>query len=388
MNERLENILLGDVWSKTDVEILDQACQSDSGLSELVRLWTNVSASVGIRFRDALPEPRLLVLCALAESEFSDTLTTEEMSLVSELRLKIDSSPAKDSINLILNRIGNDAEFFNESWQETQAPVRATEARPIQADRSPLRRVFFPAPRVKWGYGIAAALAVTIVATVLLRPGTSPVERFTYRAEAGQTHVVNLPDGSTVRLVDGSEFSHAVDPAGFDRQIILDGKAFFDVAHGAAEFNVTTSNAVVRVYGTSFGIATNSTGSITEVVLVSGSVRLEMSGDTESSVLLAPGQYSRVLNDEAPLEPASVNLDQALFWTDLFIFRETTLSRAAERLSESFAVRITVSEDVAGRTVTGTFAREQGIGSILEAIAAALDVVVEEGDTGEFHIAE
>ena len=133
---------------------------------------------------------------------------------------------------------------------------------------------------------------------------------------------------------------------------------------------------------------TNPAEAITEVVLVSGTVEFETLDGTDSSVFLVPGQYSRVIRDAPPSAPAEVNLHLALSWTDLFIFRDTALSVVAERLSESFDVEISVESAIAARTLTGTFARERGLDSILEAIAAALNVVIEQNDASQYSISE
>jgi len=389
MLERIENIILGDAISKAELAALEEACASDDTLSAEIRLWAALRARVGEAFQAELPESRVLVLFALSEADASGELTPEERALADSIRDRIQASPSGDTIRVILDRIREEARSFDAAWEEATVPETAPVHKRTRFDRAPIRRIFAPAPLVRWGYALAAVLAVAVITVVLLREQVSTPETWTYSALAGQTHIVNLPDGSSVRLVDGARLSHRVDGASFDRQVTLEGRAFFDVEKGDTRFVVQTANARISVFGTSFGVDSNPGQRITEVVLVSGSVRLESSGPASGPVFLQPGQFSRVIGDDAPLEPSDVDVGRALSWTDLFIFRSTRLDEAMQRLSDSYEVEIVVDDAVADRTVTGTFTREQGLDSILDAVASALNVQVESiGDTGGFRISK
>ena len=109
-------------------------------------------------------------------------------------------------------------------------------------------------------------------------------------------------------------------------------------------------------------------------------------GSETDPVMLSPGQYSRVIGTDLPTAPLDVDLQKALAWTNLFIFRDTQLSVALVRLMESFEVSILIDDSLAELTITGTFAREQGLESILDAIASAIDVKIEkDSETGNYH---
>ena len=199
----------------------------------------------------------------------------------------------------------------------------------------------------------------------------------------GKVNLVSLPDGSKVRLSAGSSITLAGTDT-FERQLTLDGSAFFDVVPSDIRFEIETTNASVVVYGTSFGVTAATHSDITEVTLVSGSVSLS-SANEDDAVLLNPGEFSRVVGDSSPTEPQIVDLESALSWSDLFVFRDTPLSQVAERLSERFELPIAVDEELLNRTVTGTFAPENGLRFILDAVAAALNVRVETSDDNQVY---
>ncbi len=379
MTDRIEHILLQDKWSSADLEALEEACAADPKLAELVRQCTTVSRYIRKSFQDTLPDGRLLVLYGLSTSDRARLLSPDEKEEVSLVRAQIEEALEKHpSVELILDRVRDDAEAFEESWSEALAPARRS------VSRAPARRIRFSLPVQRWGYSLAAVLALTIAAVVLLRQGSPAEELMTFTAEPGQTHIINLADGSTVRLMDGSTLSYPLRET-FDRHLTLEGKAFFDVSPGDLQFQIQTENAVTSVFGTSFGISSSASRSITEVVLVSGSVALASLG--EGSVTLSPGQFSRVVGSQAPSTPQNVDLDQALRWTNLFIFRDTKLADAADRLAGSFETTIVVDRAVAQKTLTGTFAREQGLRVILETVVAALDIrLTEDPETGEFRL--
>lgn len=381
MTDRIEHILLKDSWSSADLKALEEACTADPRLAELVRKWTTASRYIRKSFQNALPDGRLLVLYGLSTSDRASVLSPDEKEEVSQVQTQIEEALERHpSVELILERIRDDAESFEESWSEAFAPARRS------VTRTPVRRIRFSSPVLRWGYSLAAVFALTIAAIVLFRQGSPAEEMMTFTAEPGQTHIINLADGSTVRLMDGSTLSYPLRVT-FDRYLTLEGKAFFDVSPGDLQFQVRTENAVTSVYGTSFGISSNASLSITEVVLVSGSIALASLDEGIESVRLSPGQFSRVVGSQAPSTPQNVDLNQALRWANLFIFKDTKLSEAADRLATSFETTIVVDPVVAHKTVTGTFAREQGLREILETVASALDIqFTEDPETGEFRL--
>lgn len=100
-----------------------------------------------------------------------------------------------------------------------------------------------------------------------------------------------LPDGSNVTLEHGSKLVYASDFA-TGRRVRLDGEAFFEVARDTVHpFSVNNGDLRVVVLGTKFKMTAHDAQPEAEVILVSGSVAVEIG---ELSQKLAPNDRLRL----------------------------------------------------------------------------------------------
>lgn len=369
MRDTVDHILLQDSWTDQDRRTLLQAGSQDPELCDLISSWMVATGRVRDTVVKAFPDPEMLVLFALSRSNHADLLSSAESDELGRSEADLNEALRKyPSIELILERIQADAETFESEWSMAASEPRA-------GDRPPslLRRVSLP--RVRLITGIAAALAITVFALVLTRQASDsrPFEQI--RTTEHEMRIVNLADGSTVRVMQNSNLTYLADPDAFDRHVVLSGKAFFEVNPDDVAFRVETANSVTTVLGTSFGVVFED--NVTEVTLVTGRVSLAASEHSEDPVLLEPGMASSISGSGVPTDPYAVNLDEALIWTRLFIFRDTPLRHIATRLSDSFKVTITLEEGLEDEVLTGTFSEDQGVDEILDVISSALGIRVE-----------
>jgi len=82
----------------------------------------------------------------------------------------------------------------------------------------------------------------------------------------------------------------------------------------------------------------------------------------------------------SPVAPALVDVTDVLRWTGLFVFRDTPLTDVARTLGEEYGIQIDISDKLKDETLTGTFAREQGVVEILRVVSAAI--------SADLHISE
>jgi len=87
-----------------------------------------------------------------------------------------------------------------------------------------------------------------------------------------QTQAVALPDGSVVLLNQNSELEYQKEFG--DRQVTLQGEAFFKVHKAEVPFVVNTSNGQITVLGTSFNVKEDEKQ--LEVEVETGSVELKV----------------------------------------------------------------------------------------------------------------
>jgi ferric-dicitrate binding protein FerR (iron transport regulator) len=146
---------------------------------------------------------------------------------------------------------------------------------------------------------IAALLAglVLLVSVYLVTAGIGGQK--TGRAtEYGQLDSLVLPDGSRVVLNAHSKIRYAKEwKKGENREVWLDGEAFFNVVHlnqqqnnilPGERFVVHTDDVDIEVLGTSFNVR-NRRGK-TEVVLQTGKVKLSFPAGQHKEVVMQPGE--------------------------------------------------------------------------------------------------
>lgn len=113
------------------------------------------------------------------------------------------------------------------------------------------------------------------------------VEYNTLIVPAGYSYSVELADGSVVTLNAGSRLKYPVAGGSGEREVELDGEAYFKVSKSVHPFIVKMGDAFVKVYGTEFNACKDMEGDI-EVVLVEGSVGFHAEASKE--VMLEPNQ--------------------------------------------------------------------------------------------------
>lgn len=120
-------------------------------------------------------------------------------------------------------------------------------------------------------------------------------------APRGKRVTVKLPDGTTVVLNAGSRLHYPKDFTGKNREVILEGEAFFDVARDESRpFLVEAGNAVTRVIGTSFIIRSWNERPSSDIIVYSGLVKVT-SKTTGSTIMLEKHQHVRVANKNGAL---------------------------------------------------------------------------------------
>ncbi len=153
--------------------------------------------------------------------------------------------------------------------------------------------------RIVWATSsIAVALAI-ILTTIGIEKYS---ERFEWHTIANNSRNeimhFTLDDGTKVSLNHNSELSYRQDFDSKNRNIRLEGEAFFDVTSDPVHpFTVHTSAVNVRVIGTSFNIRT---GDTFVAVLESGCIELEDASGRRLTTM-QPGQLAMVNTDSGCL---------------------------------------------------------------------------------------
>ena len=395
--EHIDSIALcRDLTPERAMELQDTLA-SDPAAAVLLREWCALRASLVREMGEVLADSERFVLFVLHEYGRADVLTDSERVRIEEIapafRQILADSPG---LAAIADDIRRDVQDFEAHWTAWFAEASVGEApalprvpssrsiRSVRRDRIPARtsrRVPAPAPSsrrrvLQVGVGVAAAAVLATLVFFLLPASPDTV---TVQTASAEVRTVELPDGSSVRLLGDSRLTYpsgAMDEDGA-RRVEFEGRAFFDIVPSAERFLLVTPDAQVTVLGTSFGTRTADDG--TEVVLVEGSLRMSARQAPEKAVVLAPGQMSRMTSAGIPSEPVSVRAHEHLTWTGLFVFHATPVRDILPMLSGHYGVDISADETLLDERVTGRFAQEESLAGTLDTVALAIGAAVEAG---------
>jgi ferric-dicitrate binding protein FerR (iron transport regulator) len=170
-----------------------------------------------------------------------------------------------------------------------------------------------------------------------------------------------LPDSSVVWLNSGSSITYNQNFLR-DREIELEGKAYFDVIHTVnnSPFSVLFKNGKVDVLGTKFSVTSKYNGNF-YVVLEEGKVAATIikKGKKNKMVVLKPGEMLVATKSVTSIK--KVNAKNISAWIDgRLVFRNTPLKYVFSRISEMYNVEIIVKDkELYSLTYWGTFKEEK-----------------------------
>ncbi len=177
----------------------------------------------------------------------------------------------------------------------------------------------------------------------------TPAEKLIYntlKIPYGKRFELQLSDGTIVHLNSGTTLKYPVKfIAGENRQVFLDGEAFFDVTKDKTHpFVVNADNLNVRVLGTHFNVSNYPEDNFTDVVLVEGSVGLYTAKEqfnAEKNTILKPGfkgSFSKINNQ---IKTKAVVTDVYTAWIKGGLtFRDMTFKDISKKLERHYNITI------------------------------------------------
>lgn len=203
-------------------------------------------------------------------------------------------------------------------------------------------------PRVPAALRRAAAVAGILVAGAAAWYQVPVTER----AGPGERLAVSLPDGSRATLNAGSTlrwrraFSVLPGLDAGERQVRLEGEAFFDVAHGERPFRVEAGQTSVRVLGTRFNVRARTAR--VRVAVAEGRVEVAERGRT-GPVVLEAGEATRVGADGSEPVVEAVRPERIGAWlTGGLTAVDEPLTGILEELSLRYDARVVLADPSLG----------------------------------------
>lgn len=193
----------------------------------------------------------------------------------------------------------------------------------------------------------------------------------TIKIPYGKKFQLQLSDGTLVHLNAGTTLKYPVKfIAGENRQVFLDGEAFFDVAKDKKHpFIVNADKLNVRVLGTHFNVSNYPEDAATDVVLVEGSVGMYHTNEefnTDKNTILKPGYKGSFNRQNAAISTKPVITDIYTSWiTGGLTFRNMTFKNIITKLERRYNVTIiNKNEKLANEKFNASF-KEESIENVM-----------------------
>lgn len=254
--------------------------------------------------------------------------------------------------------------------------------------------------------GIAASLLLLVAVRQLVLhrydtdKATLEQNKYTYVSMPGERKSFQLPDGSTVLLNGGSTLKITPEFNQVNREVNLEGEAYFDVAQNAGKpFVIQAGGMCVKVLGTTFNVKAYPQDKTLETVLIRGSVEVTVNDMPSSNVILKPQQKIII---EKPAKKITEIQDSAIHahnqgmangkvavknvqlladdstvmetsWTmNRLVFDNETLAAVATKIERWYGVKVQIDPAIANTyTFTGIFENES-IQQMLKALQLSL----------------
>lgn len=182
----------------------------------------------------------------------------------------------------------------------------------------------------------------------------------------GGEYVLQLCDGTKVWLNSATVLKYPSIFSGKQRQVELDGEAYFEVTHNPdVPFIVKTATTAVQVYGTSFNVYAYHGDDNQHTTLLSGSVGVCWQGQ---EVRLEPGEQAvwDVRTNEMAVRQVNA-LNFCSWHTGSFIFENSPLREVLDRLARWYDVEVFyVNPEVGDLHFTGDLNRYDDFEKILK----------------------
>src|SRR5436309_1987816 len=226
----------------------------------------------------------------------------------------------------------------------------------------------------RWNLAIAAAIVAAVIgagaAWWLGRDARSVAQAppmREYVTPRGRRAVLRLLDGTEITLNADSRLRAPVSFASDQRDVYLEGEAYFSVVHDPARpFIVHIAGGAVRDIGTRFGVHAYGDAERERVAVVEGAVAL-------AGTPLRAGQVATLSRTGTIRVLRNARVIDEVAWTrGRLVFTNVPLEEAAERLGRWYDLDVRVIDPaLARRPVTGSYGDEP-VAQVLTLITAAV----------------
>ena len=248
-----------------------------------------------------------------------------------------------------------DFEAYLDVWEKS-ADVKDFEKVNIDEDWNKVRSrmSFLPRSRKiplrKYGMRIAAIFILAIGLAYFLSQVLNKTKLYSPEyyeiASAEEIQEIELPDGSLVSLNKNGKLFRNSDFGKTNRDIILEGEAFFNVSRNEdLPFKIHTMNSTVEVLGTSFNVKSDT--NLIVVSVITGKVAFYLNDDNESRLELNASNAGELNSQTRKLElQDSFDPNSIVWYTKEFVFKDTPFNEVCEVVAKYYNLNLRFDDEL------------------------------------------
>jgi transmembrane sensor len=230
---------------------------------------------------------------------------------------------------------------------------------------------------------VAAAAAVVLLGTILhsrspgARAAASPIGIREVVTSAGETATLELQDGTVIRLAPSGRLRVLGRGGRSRREVALEGRGFFAVAHDGTPFVIRTDAGDVTVLGTRLDVEAR--GRDLRLLVVEGRVALSTA---RRQTELTAGEMGQISNGETGPVVKVPDVGSFVEWTGKFLaFESTPLRDAAREIERVYGVLVEIQDEQLSQRVITAWFRDKSLTEVVDVVclAVAARCTIEEG---------
>jgi hypothetical protein len=203
-----------------------------------------------------------------------------------------------------------------------------------------------------------------LIYNIVNEPGSKETNSYnTINTSTGRQSFVTLSDGTKVWLNASSSLKFPVSFAAKEREVELEGEAYFEVSKEKRTFKVITDRQSVEVLGTHFNIDAYKDNRYIKTTLLEGSVKVN-SSKSGQSLVLRPGEQG--VGNDHELSFKQVDAWAAIGWKrGLFVFSNESIRRVMEEISRWYNIEVVYEGKVTEEGFVMNISRSADIKDVL-----------------------
>lgn len=200
-----------------------------------------------------------------------------------------------------------------------------------------------------------------------VKTGQISIQKNSMYTPKGATYDLTLSDGTLVTLNADSKISYPTSFDNGDREVELQGEAYFHVQKTAnkSKFIVKTRGQKIEVLGTRFNVNAYPETDRTQTTLEEGSVVVSAQDVPQSNLYLKPNEQATL--QHGTLNSRHIDLDEVLSWKKgQFYFNGNNTEEVMQQIARWYNIDITYRRSKSKEQYTGTIPSNLSLNKLIE----------------------